>query len=153
MITQMLIARVKARNSVNTEANKLFPTLNAIFVPFVGQKILTKDGSLLSKISKLLPEFSRTPKMHIYRSTSNYSLMWNVQASEMCSENSCVYAEASVRIGSISDGVLESLYDAPKYRTDYTVEDIEAKRNIYAEAKKLADSALSDLYPFGEYDR
>ena len=153
-----LAAKVKAQNTANLHGNELYVKLVPIFTPLIGQKILKADRSLLAKIAQQMPELpsglSKNPsgRVHIHRSNTEYSLMWEVSVSENYSDSSCLYAKTSVYIGGIQSGVLEKLYPAPTFRTDFTVEEVKQKRETYREAKKASDLAFSALYPFGETD-
>ena len=147
-----LAAKVKATNKANAYAMEIHPQLCAVFAPFVGQKIEKVDGSLLAKIAKLMPKFIDGVPLHVYRYNSNYSLMYVVKTCEMIPPHGCTYYEASCYVGEMRDGVLIKLCDAPKLRTDYTVEEVKANRAAYKAAQQLADDAKGKLHPFGEYD-
>lgn len=148
-----LAAKVKAVNHAHAVANEWCPKLRAIFAQFVGKQIEKKDGPLLEKIKKLLPEFPSTPSLHIGRHYSNYSLAWTVKTSEMDTEHTCLYYETTFYVGDLDHGVLTKILDNEcNYRTDYTAEEIAEKRREYNEAKRVADAARDALYPFGEMD-
>lgn len=154
--------KVDAVNAVHKYAMELYPKLVEIFKPYVGQKILKVDGSLLAKFKPLVDalDLPCNGKTHVYRQHSDYVLSWEAKMTFFApnTENPH-YSDhhqsetQSVRIGELKNGVLEKIYPAPVLRTDYTVAEIEQKRQAYREAKKLADEAHSQLYPFGEYER
>lgn len=152
--TTALEARVKAVNKANGYAKMIYPKLSAMFKKFLGTKIEKADGSLTVKVKKELPELPEVPGVSTFRDRSQYSLLWTVSACEN-SEHSTLYHKTSVYIGEMKDGVLTKLteYFCENLRTDYTVEDILAKREAYKAAKKIADAAESALFPFGDYDR
>lgn len=148
------IAKVKAVNKAHGYANKLCADLQATFAPLVGQKIEKADGGLLAKVAKLLPEFPHSPSLHVYRYISNYSLAWSVKTCEHIADTcGCLYYDVTVYVGDMRDGVLVKLSDPCVFRTDYTVAEVDAKREAYRAAKSAAGAAQSALYPFGEYDR
>ena len=155
--TERLAARVRAVNRANEFGRGLFVALTNIFEPLVGQKILKADGTLLEKFKKLLPPLPCTDGLHVYRHSSNYSLAWTVKTCEQIKDtHNCVYHEVVVYVGDLRGQLLEKLvthqFDEKTYRTDYTADEVKAKRAAYDEAKRLADEARSALYPFGEYD-
>lgn len=157
--TFRLQGRVKAVNRANDYANKLYVALRAIFEPLVGQQVTKKDGTLLAKIQKLMPELPSTHNLHVYRYSSEYSLVWVVKTSEPddgsdgSGPHTVTYHETSVYVADLKSGVVGRIYDPPNFRTDYKLEDVLALRAKYEQAKKLADDARSALHPFGEYDR
>lgn len=148
-----LIGKVKAYNTAHQEAMNLHARLTPIFKQLIGQKILKVDGSFLAKVQKLLPEHTNPPiGVRIYRHHSNYMISYAVNVCVQCEEHACVYAESYVNIGELNGDILKSVVDAPVLRTDYTVEEIEAKRKIYKELEEKAREAKYALNPFGEYD-
>ena len=145
-------AKVKAVNRANKEAIKLYEQLAPIFAPLVGQQVMMKGG-LLAKFQKLLPELPNTSSLSIHRHLSDYYLGWTVKTSEMVDDTSCLYHEVTVQIGTLNHGVLESITSPFTGRTDWTLEEIEKKRETFRAADKALSDARSALYPFGErYD-
>ncbi len=146
-----LEAKVKAINDANAYAPELYAKLIPIFAPYVGQKIIKADGSLIAKIEKQIPELAP----FTYRSRSNYSLGYVAKTCAMePGGNGCAYHETYVSIGELRDGMLSSLAPAPTgLRTDYTVEEVETKRKAVEKADKALDDAKGELYPFDIYDR
>lgn len=151
MRTDRLIPKVAAVNKANAYALELYKKLVPIFEPLVGSMIEKKDGSLLAKVEKLLPEFKFTPQLHVYKHRSDYSLAWCVKTCEVVA-GCATYHEVTVYIGDMSNGVLTKITPPAERRTDYTVEEIVKKREAYEKAKKIADDAKGELFPFGEYD-
>jgi hypothetical protein len=150
---QKLAAKVKAVNHAHAIANEWCPKLRAIFTQFVGKQIEKKDGPLLEKIKKFLPDFPSTPFLQIYRHRSDYSLAWTVKTSEMDTDHTCLYHETTFYVGDLDHGILVKVLDNEcNYRTDYTTEEISEKRREYNEAKREADEARDNLFPFGEMD-
>jgi hypothetical protein len=64
------------------------------------------------------------------------------------------YAQADFTIGDLKGDILEKLNDNKQLglRTDYTVEEIQQKRNVEKELDKAHGDAECALYPFGKYD-
>jgi len=156
---EKLIAKIGAVNRANAEATRLHQIFHDIFAPFVGQKILKADGTLLAKVAALVPEFAfgntlqvRTLQPHVYRDSSNYSLIYTVKACETMPPHSCAYHDTAMYIGVFAGAMLEKLSPVQTYRSDYVVEEIEGKRQAYESAKRVAEELRSALYPFGEHD-
>ena len=149
-----LAARVKAVNAAHACANEFRKILTDIFRPLVGVKLFKVDGSILAKYVPLLPEFPNRHDLMVYRHRSDYSLAWTVKTCEqVVGASHCLYYETTIYVGEVSGVTLKNVNDPCDMKTDYTAADIAAKRETYKVAKKVADDALSALYPFGEYDR
>ena len=147
-------AKVAAVNRANAYAVELYDTLAPVFLPYLGQQVTKKDGSLLAKVQKGLPELPSTPSLHVYRGSSDYSIYYVVKTCEHDSNTSCLYHETSVYVGNIRKGVLESIHKRPEgLRTDWTADEIRAGRERVKEARQALSDAESAIYPFGEYDR
>ena len=146
-------AKVKAVNKAHAYAAKLHEQLTPIFAPLVGQNLF-KIGGLLAKYQKLLPELPSTPSLFVHRHLSDYSLGWTVKTSEdIEGQSGCLYYETTVSIGELSHGVLTKLTPYQPGRTDWTLKEIEDKRETLRAAEKAYNDARSALYPFGErYD-
>jgi hypothetical protein len=159
MPNERLEARVKARNRCHAIANELYPQLAEFFRPYVGQKIERADGPLMAKISAKLEEaipklFDPLPQgAQVWRSPSDYSLVWTVKVCEGYGPHSCCYEDCSVYVGNMRGGVLESLYPPEARREDFTADEIEQARQAYEAAHKHAEDLESKLFPFGESDR
>lgn len=152
--TAVLEARVRGVNAANDYANKLYPRLLSIFANFVGEKIEKVDGDLLLKVKKGVDSLGleNTPKLHVYRHRSNYSLAYTVKTCEVV-DGGAYYHETTVYVGDMSNGVLTKILPAPAFKTDYKAVDVAAARLVYDLACKAASEAQSALFPFGEYDR
>ena len=145
-----LSARVIARNRANANAMALYDLFSKALAPFVGQKIEKVDRAFLAKVRAVLPKMT----FFFYRYPSIYSVSFVAKESEMLSDGySCVYEEALVYVGDVSNGVLVKLYDRPAFRTDYTVAEVQELRNQLSEARKAVSTIKSKLNGFGEYDR
>lgn len=155
-----LAAKVAARNKAHAYAREIYPILAEYFRPFVGQKILKADGTLLKKIADGLPVLPDSSHLHqVYQTTGHgYSLSWVIRACESFKDDSrgyqsCDYYDRYCYVGDLRDGVLKAISNPPEYRTDYTEEEVLSKREAYRAAKKAFDEAQSALGDFGEYDR
>lgn len=150
----VLEARVRGVNRANAFANELYPKLVALFTPFIGQKILKADGTLLAKIQKQVDDLGilGPHEPHVYRYSSAYSLVYTVKTCEDFNGHA-YYHENSVYVGHLDNGVLTGLYDQNHRQTNYTADKVIAARQAYEKAKKAADEAEIALHPFGEYDR
>lgn len=137
-----LTEKVKAVNAAHKLANELAPKLHEIFSPLVGQKILKVDGTLFAKYKELLPPFLNTTTIRCWKETSGYSLYWKIMASSY---------EMSLYVGDLNNGVLTRMYDLTSYRDDFTVEEIQTKRENVRQLKRAFEKAASDLSPFGEW--
>ncbi len=161
MSSAKLEARVKAVNKANAYALELYNTLVPIFEPLVGTQILKVDGTLMQKVKNKLPELPNTAWLSVHRMSSSYSLTYVVKVTEYVKSEIAhhsdhhISSETYVQIGELKDGTLEKMAAAcnSRGRTDYTAEEVEAKRAAYVEAKKALDAAQSALCPFDQYDR
>lgn len=151
-LVEALKAKVKAVNHCHEEANKLYDVLLPIFEPLLGCQLDKMDGTFLSKIDKLLPNLPPSPRLSVYRSTSEYSLAFTVKACEnIADSHGCLYYEITIYIGNMNDRTLTKLTDRPKpLRTDFTEQEILDKRIAWRKARDAFDDARSDLWPFGE---
>ena len=147
-----LQARVNAVNKANAYAKELYEQLKPVFEPFVGMQILKQGGDLLAKVQKLIPELPCKPNLHVYRYRSDYSLMYMVRASATVDDYGSMSHEVGVYIGELHNGALIKMCDWHELRTDFTVEEVKLKREIYEQAQKVASEAESALHPFGKYD-
>ena len=148
-----LESRVKAVNRAGEYANTLHSSLVEKFRPLLGLKIVKADGSLLAKYAHLVKDLPHKAELTVYRHHSVYSLAWTVKTCESIEDCGCVYHEVTVYVGNLRGDTLTELSEPQNYRTDYTAEEVEAKREAYRKAKEVAENALSALYPFGEFDR
>ena len=151
-----LAAKVKAVNRAHAYVPELYGNLVEVFRPYVGQKIIKADGSLLAKINSQLPVLPLMGHaLSVYRHRSDYSLAWTIKTCESTGDYGCLYYEATVYVGDLIGGVLSQLADAPlpvNYRTDYTVEEIAANREAVKVAEQAYNDAKGKLYIFGEYE-
>ena len=157
-----LEARVAAVNLAHAYAKDLWSILHELCKPFVGCKIYKADGGLMANFEKAIKtlDLPCRPAINVYRNADNYSLSWCVRVSQGSkSENhrhsdGSHYHDISVYVGSLNGKILKDvIFEAPNLRTDFTVDEILAKREAYRVAKKASDDAFSALHPFGECDR
>jgi hypothetical protein len=142
-----LAAMVAAVNRANACGVEMYRKLATVFKPLVGQKILKADGTLLAKYQALLPELPSTVALSVFRHTSDYLLVWTVKTCEMVPPYSRVYHEVTVYVGSLSGKILRDIMEPFTGRTDWTVEEVTAKRAAYKVAKEAAETAHSALCP------
>jgi hypothetical protein len=133
--------------------------LREFFAPYVGCKIIKADGTLLKAIKDQMPEMPSTPRLHVYRNSSDYTLGWTVKTCVSDDRGHAQYYDITVYVGDMGNNfegkghLLAKLSSPFEARTDFTVEEVEGKRQRYKEVKKIADDAFSALHPFGENDR
>lgn len=154
-----LVAKVTARNRVNALALTHTPGILEVLQPFVGQKVINADGTILKKLRDRLPRdaggnTSRAGWWHY--SSTDYRLRVEFKLNESYDSRGseiAMYAEQSVDLGTLQNGVLTELGTLPDLRLTYsTAEVIEARKELQA-AKELVSAAQRKLFDFGEYDR
>jgi hypothetical protein len=158
-----LEAKIEATNLAHAYGNKLRKLLVEFFTPYVGQKIIKADGSLLAKIAAKLPAFpdeKGNPGQHVhasimtYRHRSDYSLAWTVKTCQPIPPHTCTYYESTVYIGDMDGDVLKSMTTHMEdWKADYTLADIVAKIEAYEAAQKVADDLKGAVYPFSDFVR
>jgi hypothetical protein len=153
-----LTARVKARNLVNKMANELSRKYAEALLPFVGKKIDKADGSLMESVKKAMPadpEIERTAPdyatVSTFRNKMRHDLVFYVKVSiNVEGGQTCVYDEQSMYVGKMDGQVLTRITEQEDRPTDYSVEKVLELREVYKQAKAVADTAFSALHPFGE---
>lgn len=162
MSSGRLVAKVKAVNQANAYAPKLYAMMAEVFRPYVGMAILKKDGSFIKAIADKLPalptkmpEWGKLNDVMVTRHTNNpYALVWHIQGSHQDTEaGGTLYHTTTVVVGAMNGQILQELHPPTDLRSDYTPEEIEAKRDAVKAARRALDIATSALYPFGENDR
>ena len=146
--------RVEGVNMANKYANEIRPMLVKVFEPYIGCKILKADGSLLASVLKWVPKMRNDNSLHVYRSSSAYSLAFVVKSC-VSRDGRAYYHETYVHIGAIDGCVLRDVRDDGDelFKTDYSADEVAAARREYEAAEKAASEAESKLHPFGKYDR
>lgn len=159
-----LAAKVAARNEVNRLANAAFPDAAKALEPFVGQKVCKVDGSLLEKVNKALPPTmsANGSEAHSWYSTGHgYNLVLNVKTCKCSKARNATptndyqianYAESTVYLGHLQNGILTGLYDAPSYKTNYSESFVHEARQEVEQADKVKREAESKIHYFGLYD-
>lgn len=159
-----LDAKIAARNEVNALANASFPDAVTALQPFVGQKVCKADGSLLEKVKKALPPTlsANGSEAHTWYSTGHgYSLVLNVKTCTCSKARNATptndyqianYAESTLYLGDLQNGVLTKLHNAPTYKTDYTADFVREARKEVEQADKAKREAESKIHHFGMYD-
>lgn len=149
---QHLAAKVAGQNKVNTAANEYEKQLIEAFRPFVGTKILTHNG-LAARVKPHIPKAPNSV-LRSWRAAGSYSLYYEMDVSESVGEYGCCYCKATAYVGELDGYNLKSVNEPQKpRRTDYTVEEILAKRQVLRDARDAMSKAQSELATFGEYDQ
>lgn len=146
MKKEFIEAHVKAVNRRNTEIFKIIPDVFTAITPFLGQKIELATGGLTKKVVSALPALPSNTSLQSYYNTSHgYSLKVNVRTCESVAGNcGCVYSEAVIYIGDLSNGILTKIYEQPNpkhWPVNYTVEQVE----ILEEGIRHHERELSDF--------
>ncbi len=146
-----LAAKVAGQNKVNAAANEYERQLIEAFRPFIGTKILTHDG--IAK--RVKPHIPAAPAgVRVWRAGGTYSLYYEMDVSELTGEYGCCYCKATAYVGQLKGYDLESVGEPQKpRRTDWTVEEVRAKRKALSDARDAMSAAQSQLGNFGEYDQ
>lgn len=148
-----LAAKVAARNAVNRFANEWYARAAEALKPFIGQKICKVDGTLLKKLKEALLELpNKGFEMSGWYSADRYSLKAYLKACE-CTNGIANYADTTLYLGDLTDGVLTRLYDAPNFKADYTEEFITQTREEIKKAETMMNQAKSKLGDFGMWDQ
>jgi len=151
-IEDRLRAKIEAVNKANKLAHQLYETLVPIFTPFVGLKVITVDGDLLTKVQKLLvsPVLRRAfPGENTNRIKSAYAIKWVVSVSVNLGNASVSHSE-SVAIGELDGQTLSRISPPFEGRTDWTPEEVVSGRVKAYRAKREYKAIVQSLYPFGE---
>ena len=148
-----LQAKIQARNTANKLANDVFPAIVESLRPFVGQKICNVDGTLLQKVRDAIPKAPNNhPNLHSFYTTGHgYYLLLNIKVCVVLNQQTH-YADVDLYVAKVSNGVLESFYDAQNFRSDYTEMEILEARNEVTNARKTLRNAESKIFFFGEHD-
>lgn len=157
---QHLAAKVAGQNKVNAIANEYEKQLIKAFRPFVGTKILTHSG-IAARVKPHIPEPFNTgvpmygASLRTWRAPSTYSLYYELDVCERFENgDGCCYCKATAYVGEINGYDLAKVLEPQRpRRTDYTIEEIKAKRQALREARDKMRAIESDLGNFGEYDQ
>ena len=157
-----LAAKIDAVNTVHRAGIERAPAMLEALRPFVGCKVLKVDGSLMKAVRAALPEIPSTPALSGHYTTGHgYSIAACFKASTCYADEKArrqdyritQYADATVYLGELSNGVLIKLANPYVARTDYTRQEIEHARMMLKAARNTISEWESKLFHFGEYDR
>ena len=137
MLENELRAKVRAVNRANELANVLQQHVLPIFAGLVGKTIAKNDQTLLAKVEKLLPNLPRQPSVSVFVCVRAYSLSLIVRTCENDGQGHVIYHETTLPIGNIRDKVLVSIEGLREYKSNFSVEDVQAKQR---EVKKLQEA-------------
>jgi hypothetical protein len=152
--TERLTARVAAVNKAHGQANYLHVKLVELFTPLAGRKICKADGTLLSKYAGLAPNRMPCPNIEVNRQRDTSGLAWCVQAWVATQRSGQVTHRVYVYVGNMDDdGTLININTEKRgLRSDYTVEEVLAKREAYKAAQQLANELNAAQSPFDGND-
>lgn len=148
---------VELVNDVGAAANAIAAAVVPKVAEFYGKKIVKADGGLTAAFTKAVP-IHNSPERGWQRVTyrvysTGVSLWLNVKG---CAPygSSCIYHEEEVYLGNLmSSGILnesEATRARGVLRTDWTVAEVLAARQRYAEAEEAMREARRACGPFGE---
>lgn len=150
MMNNKLKAKIQARNLVNAEHNRLLPILAEAFEPYIGEKVIKTDGTLLEKFKRFTPVPS-SKLLSCYKMQSNYSLGFVIRACVSNGECS-IYDEVIVYVGELNGQVLKNLIFSKALPTDFTEQTVLQARETVKKLKEALSQADTQLCGFGEYD-
>lgn len=149
------LAKIIARNRVNSQVNELAPVILEALKPFVGTKITLQTGEFAAKIKVVLDSYlgwnKIFPKLQIYNNNSRYSLCFVFTTHEQDGKHSCIYQEEYVYFGSLDGHNLKELTPFTPRKTDFNIEEIESWRAEYRKAENIKSEMESKLSHFGVY--
>jgi hypothetical protein len=138
LYSSKLEAKVAAQNRANALILELHPKFREIFLPYLGQKILTANGQLLAKVEKQLPELPNTAEVRAWKQSGINSISLHVSVNtRMLNEHGgdeiAIYAEAYATLvwfPAFGSGIGKptEIPECPVLRTDYTAEEISKLR-------------------------
>ena len=143
--------KVTAQNECNAHLNEIVPLLRKWMEPFLGQQVIKANGGYMKKFIDCKPSFSMAGSAREFRwwtTATGYSI--RVNGSQCVTDsNGTVYAESSVYLSDLRDGVLTKMYpiESP-LKTDYDVAEIKVLLEKIDAKKKEIDilrAALGDF--------
>ena len=152
-----LTAKVEAQNQLGLLINEWQPKIRAVIEKWVGQKVSLITGGKPVKLKVELDALNMPSdwRKQIIVSFGQHSAKVDFRISHFIEgkEGANASVEGACYLGDMSGLILKDLhYEFVPWKTDYTVAAIQAARVTYKDAQKLADTAKSALYPFGEHD-
>ena len=149
------LAKITARNRVNSQVNELAPVILEALKPFVGTKVTLQTGGFAAKFKNIVDFYLGCnkifPKLQIYRYNSNYSLIFVFKTDEPTGEYGCTYQEESVYLGALDGHTLKELTPFTPRKTNYCPEEIESWRAEYRRADEIKRKMEYNLTHFGIY--
>lgn len=147
-------AKVAAQNLLGKAINEYHNTIRAFLFKWIGQKVSLATGGRPHKLKAELETLNlpHYPRLRICLDFGNYNIHSTVMVDAVVN-GEYQTAEGCDYFANVMDGVLKDMnYNFNPWRTDYTVEEIQCKRNEFKIAQKAFEDARSALYPFGEHD-
>jgi len=157
METGSLKAKIASENRVNALVNDYAPAIFNNAKDLVGKPVFKADGSLRLDALKILdlPKVNHPDTLFLNRSKYNLSFTFKTCCQEPhenpAFSDHCSYAETTVYIGDVENGILVTLKDPePPHKTDYTLKEVRAAQAEAARAKEAYEKARAACFPFGE---
>lgn len=153
-----LAVEIEAENKVNKLIKDYAPAMFANAKALEGRPVFKADGSLRKDAMAILDVPSLPGHDMIFLSRGGYSLAFTFKTSAWAKNerehmsDHCTYAETTIYIGDMENGVLGPVneFNSETYRSDYTLEEVLAKRVACEKARKAYEEARSACNPFGE---
>lgn len=150
-----LETKVAGRNQLNAAINLWFPKIREMLLPWVGQKVSLVTGGKPHKLVKAIQDL-QLPNDHNFQIQirfERYSAQVWFRNCICIKDDTAIYSEQTVYLGDMDGANLKDLhYTFEPWRTNYTVESINAARKALKDAEKAVSDAKSALYPFSEHD-
>ena len=155
MNNKELVAKITAKNRVNTYIKSVAPSIFTALKQFEGKKVILANGELSAKVKEALAPFlgwKPQEKMQIWKSSSGYSFSFNFKTNEHHSEFSVVYQESFVYFADLDNGILTKFYtfNPNNYRSDYNLDEILAIQKELSEAEAKVSSIRAKLPAFSQ---
>jgi len=155
MTPEFLAAKVNAVNSVNAFAHELHEKLCKTLTPWIGKKVLCKDGSLVKTLASQLPDFPLTVRANffMYRPVSvSGSQMLTICVETRFALNPSGRYSHILNLGYVENYKLASVstLDTSKIseRTDWTMQEVLNRLATAAKYKKLMEDSELLCGPF-----
>ena len=158
--TNVLEAKVAARNCVNAAAMKLAPGMLAELAPFMGKKLLNQGSHPSEKAAAKMPKDNQCQGLQWWYRASGDWLYCNLKATAHYPSRSgdydcATYAETRICLAKVDGNVLVALEPLPVFRVDYSTEEVREAREALKKAQAIKREAESNsaIQFFGEYDQ
>ena len=152
-----LKVQIEAENRVNSLINQHLPGMLQRAQGLVGRDVFKQGGTLRVDAKKILDVPTLDHPDMIYLNRSTYSLGFTFKScvtapnDEAHMSDHCAYAETTVYIGDVENGILQEVNDFGQPRkTDHSFEEVRELQKKAREAKAVYDDARSACFPFGE---